>query len=51
MTHDEAQEVILTRYQAQLEVAGHSLDWGDFLDDLGDHDTYKGADVLDWLGY
>lgn len=49
--YDDACDVTLTRYEAALEVAGHSLDWGDFLDDCGDRDTYPGRVVLDWLGY
>lgn len=33
------------------EYRKHGLDERDLIADLGDHETYHGADVLDALGY
>jgi hypothetical protein len=29
----------------------HGIDPEEFLEDMGNHDIYAGADVLAWLGY
>jgi len=51
MTADEAREETFTRREALAIVRNHNLDWDDFLSEVGNHQTYKGSDILDWLGY
>ena len=54
MTLDEVfeSEVMISRKEAHYEVVDqHGLRWEDFLNDMGDHEEYSGADVLIWLGY
>jgi hypothetical protein len=51
MTYDEAIEATVTKRDALAEVKAHGIDPEEFLVDMGNHDTYAGADVLAWLGY
>jgi hypothetical protein len=51
MTYDEAIETSVTKREALAEVEAHGIDPEDFLEDMGNHDTYAGSDVLAWLGY
>jgi hypothetical protein len=51
MTYDEAIETAVTKLEALAEIEKHGIDPEDFLEDMGNHDTYAGADVLAWLGY
>jgi hypothetical protein len=51
MTYDEAIEATVTKREALAEVKAHGIDPEDFLEDMGNHDTYAGSDVLAWLGY
>ena len=51
MTYDEAIETSVTKREALAEIEAHGIDPKDFLEDMGNHDTYAGADVLAWLGY
>lgn len=50
-TEDWAREQIVTKAQAAREYRRHGLAAAALFNDLGDHPTYKGADVLDALGY
>ena len=51
MNYEEAIEYIVTSKEAQQEIEKHSLSFKDFVIDYGNFDTYKGNDVLKWLGY
>lgn len=51
MKYDEAIEATVTRDQALGEVAKHSADVAAFFADVGDKNSYSGAEVLGWLGY
>ena len=51
MNYEEAIEAIVTRKEAQQEIEKHGLKFKDFSLDYGNFDTYKGSDVLKWLGY
>jgi hypothetical protein len=51
MTYEEAIEATITRTEALCELHKHHADVWEFFAELGDHDTYSGADVLAWLGY
>lgn len=50
-TYEEAREARVTREQARREIEKHGCSWADFLAECGDHPIYRGAVVLDWLGY
>ena len=43
--------VRVTRCEALIEIEIHGIDPSEFLEEMGDHETYAGADVLAWLGY
>ena len=49
--YDDAAGATITRRQAMQEVVKHNLYWTDFVHDCGDHSTYSGRVILDWLGY
>lgn len=53
MDYDEACETTVTREQARREIARHDIDgtFADFLREVGDRASYKGSEVLGWLGY
>ena len=52
MDYDTACDTTFTKAQAKREVDAHDGDgWEAFLTDCGDHETYLGQTVLDWLGY
>jgi hypothetical protein len=51
MTYDEAIETTVTKLEAFAEIEQHGIDPEEFLEDMGNHDIYAGADVLAWLGY
>jgi parvulin-like peptidyl-prolyl isomerase len=51
MDYEEACEAIVSRKMAQREIEKHSADFADFIAEYGDKPSYKGQDVLDWLGY
>ncbi|MFY2610603.1 hypothetical protein [Achromobacter ruhlandii] len=48
---DEAREAVLTRAQVVRELRGHGVDVADFDADYAVQPLYRGADVLDFLGY
>lgn len=52
MEYEEAIEATVTREQARKEVEKHDGEgFALFLEDCGDRPTYKGSEVLGWLGY
>lgn len=51
MTYEEALEITVTKSAALAEVRKHGINPSEFLEEMGDHDTYAGAAVLAWLGY
>jgi len=51
MTYEEAVEATVTRSEAMAEIEHHAADWDEFVAEYGDHPTYRGEDVLGWLGY
>jgi hypothetical protein len=51
MTYDEATEATVTKLEALAEIEKHGIDPEEFLEEMGNHDIYSGADVLAWLGY
>jgi hypothetical protein len=51
MTYDEAIEATVTKAEAFAEIRKHGIDPNEFLEEMGDRETYAGGDVLSWLGY
>jgi hypothetical protein len=51
MTYEEALTINVTKAQALAEIRKHGIDPNEFLEDMGDHEDYDGAEVLAWLGY
>ena len=51
MTEQEARTAKVTARQVECEVRRHGLDFAEFQAECGVRETYKGAVVLDWLGY
>ena len=51
MNYDDAIEATVTRAQAFAELRMHYAEPAEFIADVGDQETYTGAQVLDWLGY
>jgi hypothetical protein len=51
MDYSEACRVIVTREEARREVERHGESWEEFVAENGDHKTYSGRIVLDWLGW
>ncbi|OZI62132.1 hypothetical protein [Bordetella genomosp. 11] len=47
----DARDAVLTRFQAMQHIRGHQLDAEEFFTDHGKHPLYRGAVLLDWLGY
>lgn len=56
MTYSEsAKGITISKRRALQELAAHGLadqrDIDIFFADMGDRETYKASEVLDWLGY
>lgn len=51
MDFEQAWSATISRARARAEVGRHQVDWADFLAEVGDRETYKGSEVLAWLGY
>jgi hypothetical protein len=53
LCYEDACEEIVTRAEAEAEIAKHDCDGGfpAFLTEVGDRPEYQGNEVLDWLGY
>jgi len=55
MDYEEACEATISRAHALAEIAKHDIGEPDpaalFLSEVADRATYKGSEVLNWLGY
>ena len=51
MDYNEAMKTRVTRTEAEREIKNHDALFNDFVLEYGDKPEYKGADVLNWLGY
>ena len=53
MTLDEAFEENpeVSASEARREVWRHGADWSEFLTELGECETYRAREVLEWLGW
>lgn len=51
MNYDQAIVAQVTRQEAIREVQQHNISVDEFLEEVGDKETYKGSEVLNWLGY
>ena len=51
MNYEQAYEYAVTKYEAKKEIEEHFLNFDDFLNDVGNKKTYKGSEILNWLGY
>lgn len=53
MDYETAVDIIVTRAEARREIAKHDVEggWEAFRAEVGDREFYRGAEVLDWLGY
>ena len=51
MNYEQAIELIVTKQEVKNELRLHGADFKDFVLDYGNFETYKGKDVLKWLGY
>jgi len=51
MNYEEAMIYEVTRAEARHEIKLHYLKFSDFVADVGNKKTYKGSEVLTWLGY
>ena len=51
MNYEQAMEYTVTREEAKKEIESHTLDFNDFLSDIGNKNYYKGSEVFNWLGY
>lgn len=48
---EDAMEAEVTKSEAKREIKKHSLEWNDFVQEVGDKEMYMGREVLEWLGY
>ncbi|MDN8102618.1 hypothetical protein [Burkholderia multivorans] len=53
LSYEDACEKIVTRAEAEAEIAKHDCEGGfpAFLAEVGDRAEYQGKEVLAWLGY
>lgn len=51
MNYREARKATVSRAQAVREVKRHGGSVEEFLAECGERESYRGAVVLDWLGY
>ena len=51
MNYENAMTYEVTRAEAKHEIELHCLKFSDFVSDVGFKNTYKGSEVLNWLGY
>lgn len=53
LCYEDACEEIITRAEAEAEIAKHDCDgwFTAFLAEVGYRAEYQGKEVLDWLGY
>lgn len=50
-SESEARRAIVSAKQARREIARHGLSFDEFTAEKGLRENYRGATVLDWLGY
>ena len=51
MNYDDAMAATVSFDEARSEIEAHGFMMVEFTDDVGAADRYRGADILDWLGY
>lgn len=51
MNYEEAIEATVTFTEAWDEIIKHGQSMTDFVNETGAKEEYKGAEVLNWLGY
>lgn len=51
MDYETACEATVSKIYAIREVQKHGLDPDEFFAEVGERDSYRGHEVLDWLGY
>jgi hypothetical protein len=49
--YESAKGLTISKKRAIDEVVEHGVSVPEFLKDLGDRETYKATEVLQWLGY
>jgi hypothetical protein len=49
--YESAKGLVISKKRAIDEVVEHGVSVPEFLKDLGDRETYKATEVLQWLGY
>lgn len=49
--YEDALEATVTKAQAIREVRRHSVSVDEFLQEVGDKETYVGREILQYLGY
>lgn len=51
MNEEEYRDITVSRRDALYQLDQHGADYDEFYDDLGFHESYKGSEILNWLGY
>lgn len=51
MTYEQATQETVSKEMALKEVRNHGCSIVEFLEEMGNHKNYEGAEVLAWLGY
>lgn len=49
--YESAEGYTISKERAKKEIAKHGSCWLEFLEDIGDFETYQAQTVLAWLGY
>jgi hypothetical protein len=49
--YESAEDTVISKERAKREVEKHSCSWDEFLEDVGERDSYDAQEVLAWLGY
>ena len=49
--YESAEGITISKERAKKEVEKHSSSWLDFVQDMGENETYEAQAVLAWLGY
>ena len=49
--YESAEGVTISKARAKQEIAKHSANWLEFVEDMGDNASYNAQAVLAWLGY
>ena len=51
MDYSQAMECKVTKKEARHEIELHFLKFDEFVAEVGLKESYKGSEVLNWLGY